>query len=108
MTTTDPRGREELTCADKAAAHAVLARARKLFADLAEALEAEIHRLRAEHQEDDGPIKTVTDLIQRNQKALQTVLDIEAKLLGRAAEAPQLDLEAARAEIARRLARLAV
>lgn len=85
--------------------------ARRVFADVSAFLELEIDRLfEIEHDEiDDDRIKRVTALIRENQRALLTVLDIEAKL-GRdtsAARAQMLDLEDARAEIESRLARLA-
>jgi len=88
-----------------------LDRARSLFSDLSEALEQEITRLRKLDRDANGTGATreVTDLVRENQKALGTVLDLEAKLLGKAVhETPgtTLDLEDARAEIARRLARL--
>ena len=116
MTPTDAmHGRREVPCAEQSTeVQSTLDRARTLFADLSKALEAEIDRLQFEERTADGEarLKIVTELIRQNQKALGTVLDIEAKLMRdpdgtggprRAA----LDLEDARAEIARRLARLA-
>ncbi|MCL5775594.1 hypothetical protein M1105_01115 [Limibaculum sp. FT325] len=85
-------------------------------------MEAETRRLRKRAREgapDDGEtdrkaeerLKIVADLANRTQKAWQTVNEIEVKLM-KAAEADVpgrtvIDLEAARAEIARRLDRLA-
>jgi hypothetical protein len=90
-----------------------LARARKLFADLSRSLDSKIDRLQAaQHNEtDDGRIRELNDLIRQNQKALQTVLDQEVRL-DRQADGQRrgervIDLADARAEIARRLARLA-
>lgn len=89
-----------------------LARARKLFAGLSRSLEAEIDWLEAalDGEPDDGRIKSLHDLIRQSQKALQTVLDQEARL-DRLADKQQpgegvIDLAEARAEITRRLARL--
>ncbi|MGF1445586.1 MAG: hypothetical protein ACFBRM_05230 [Pikeienuella sp.] len=88
-----------------------LTRAHRLFDELAEFLETEIHallELRVEDH-DEGRIKTVKNLIQLSQQALLKVIEIETKISD--SEAPKaartLDLEAARAEINRRLARLA-
>ncbi len=85
--------------------------AQKLFADVAAFLELEIDRLFDLDIEDhdEARIKTVKHLIQLNQQALLKVIEIEMKIgltqEGRAAQ--MLDLEDARAEIDRRLARLA-
>lgn len=116
MTTTDAiHGRPEFHGADQATeVQSTLDRARKLFAGLSKVLEAEIDRLQFAERTEEGEarLKAVTDLIRQNQKTLGTVLDIEAKLM-RDAERDarpgrvELDLEDARAEIARRLARLA-
>ncbi|MEM7505510.1 MAG: hypothetical protein AAF415_02100 [Pseudomonadota bacterium] len=88
-----------------------LATARRLFAALSKKLEFEIDQLQSEMVMDEARDRIVTDLIRRTQKALQTVLDIEVKLAGKpgpdAPEAPPVDLDQARAEIERRLARLA-
>jgi hypothetical protein len=90
-----------------------LIRARKLFADLSQSLDGEIDRLKtALDIETDGTwVKSLNELIRQNQKALLTVLDIEAKLMHEAKKARPgrdvIDLGEARAEIGRRLARLA-
>jgi hypothetical protein len=90
-----------------------LVRARRLFAGLSRSLEAEIDRLDAalDDETDDGRIKSLHDLIRQSQKALQTVLDQEVKLAREAdkqrPEEGVIDLAEARAEITRRLARLA-
>lgn len=94
-------------------AEAALACARNLFADLMAALEAEIARLRAAQSAtmEIDEVRRLDDLIRRNQKALQSVLDWQLKTRGPAqkarAGAGVIDLEEARREIARRLARLA-
>ena len=90
-----------------------LARARKLFAGLSRSLDGEIDRLQAamDTETNESRIKAMTELIRQNQKALQTVLDMEVKLTREAdKQGPGegvIDLAQARAEIARRLDRLA-
>ena len=91
----------------------ILARARKLFAGLSRSLEGEIDRLGTalETETEESRIKAMTELIRQNRKALQTVLDLEVKLM-RETDKQRLgegviDLAEARAEIARRLDRLA-
>ena len=90
-----------------------LACARKLFADLMCALEEEVDRLRAAQNAatEVEECRRLEDLVRRNQKALQSVLDCQLKLSRRAGRACPgegvIDLEAAREEIHRRLARLA-
>ena len=87
-----------------------LASARRIFADVAAFLELEIDRLFAlDVDEDAGRLTRVMDLIRQNQQALIKVLEMRHRL-GRetARECHQMiDLEAARAEIESRLARLA-
>jgi hypothetical protein len=91
----------------------ILARARKLFADLSRSLDGEIDRLQAalDTEHDDGRAEVLTGLIRQNQKALQTVLDMEAKQMREADKQRPgegvIDLVQARAEIACRLDRLA-
>jgi hypothetical protein len=85
--------------------------ARRVFADVSRFLETEIDQLfRAEiDPEDEKRLSAVLDLIKQNQQALLKVLDMRHKL-GRETETECrqfIDLEAARAEIDRRLARLA-
>lgn len=87
--------------------------ARRLFADVSAFLELELDRLFDIEVEgeslDEGRYKVVTDLIRQNQKALMMVLEIKAKL-GRdtaSDRARLVDLDDAREEITRRLARLA-
>ena len=113
MRTTDDLGRWGCEGADAQEPEtATLARARELFADLARGLAGEIDRLKAAHhaETDKSRIGELQDLITRSQKALQTVLTIEAKLM-RGAAAPssagKIDLADARDEIDRRLDRLA-
>jgi hypothetical protein len=96
---------------DAGGLEATLARAQKLFADVARFLESEIDRqFDAEFDPaDEARIRTVKALIQLNSQALLKVIEIEAKL-GHdisAATGQALDLEAARVEIDRRLARFA-
>lgn len=113
--TTDPEtGRRGDACADQLSETAsILANARRIFAGLAAALEAELDRLQfaEEHERDDDRLAIVADLIKRNEKALQSVVDIRIRLLKqldvRDLRTELIDLDEARAEIARRLARLA-
>lgn len=91
----------------------ILARARRLFAGLSRSLEGEIDRLRTnvETEPEESRIRSMTELIRQNQKVLQTVLDLEVKLM-RETEKQRpgegvIDLALARAEVARRLDRLA-
>jgi len=90
---------------------AVLARARRLFAEASAVLEREIADLSeiSATALDETRIKAIADLIRHTQKALMMTLEIEARLAREANGAGQtsLDLDDARAEIARRLARLA-
>ncbi len=114
MRTTDELGRWGGASTDKAAVDlSALARARKLFAGLSRSLDGEIDRLQAalNTEIDESRAKVMTELVRQNQKALQTVLDMEAKLMRKADEQRPgegvIDLALARAEITRRLARLA-
>lgn len=114
MRTTDDLGRWGGASADRAAGDlSTLARARKLFADLSSGLDGEIDRLRAslEPQTDESLIKARAELIRQNQKALQTVLDLELRLMreGQVQRPGEgvIDLDQAREEVARRLDRLA-
>lgn len=86
----------------------LMAKARKLLADTSALLELEIDRLFDVEAEAEDPdrIKTVRGLIAQTQKAMQMVLEIEAKAgLGKRDQSV-LDLEAAREEIIRRFDRL--
>jgi hypothetical protein len=111
--TTEDLGRRGGVCAEAAADDpSVLDRARKLFAGLSRGLDREIERLERalEAETDESRVRKLTDLIRLNQKALQIVLDHEGKLPGGARAGRGegvIDLAEARAEIARRLARLA-
>lgn len=87
--------------------------ARRLFADLSRGLEGMIDRLRTAY-EAETDIKRINELqeaIRQNQKALQSVLNMEGKLMPGPGKAGRgegvIDLAQARAEIARRLDRLA-
>jgi hypothetical protein len=111
--TTDDFGRWGGASGQKPAAElSVLNRARRLFADLSRGLQGEIDRLKALLADETGAtgIQSLTKMIRMNQKALQSVLDKEAELVGRTEGAPAgrevIDFAEARAEIARRLARL--
>ena len=103
-------GRRGEPCAP-ATVEETLARAQRVFADVAAFLETEIDRLFMTEADpaDEDRLRTVRDLITKNQQALRTVLEIEARLgrEGTVRAGQMLDLEAAREEIARRLARLA-
>jgi hypothetical protein len=91
----------------------ILARARKLFANLSRSLDGEIDRLETalEIETDGSRIDARAVLIRQNQKALQTVLDLEVKLMRETDKQRPgegvIDLAEARAEVARRLDRLA-
>ena len=114
MRTTDELGRWGGASTDKVAENlSTLARARKLFTDLSCSLDGEIDRLQAAKDTDTDVkrVKALDEVIRQNQKALQTVLDQEAKLM-READRQQpgegvIDLDRARAEISRHLDRLA-
>ena len=89
-----------------------LERARKLFDRLSSSLDAAIDRLDTELPKDGADrAKELGELVRQYQRILATVLELEAKLECEAAYARPgkdlIDLEAARTEIARRLARLA-
>lgn len=112
MRTTDDLGRWGGAPEGGAAAEpSVLNSAQKLLADLSRSLEGEIERLKALMRDEtsgtdfSGLMKT----IQMNQKALLTVLTQRTKLDEAEDGRPGrevIDLAEARAEIARRLARL--
>jgi hypothetical protein len=89
-----------------------LARARKLFASLSRALEGEIKRLKnASETEDESQARIRSGVIRQNQRALQLVLELEVNLIRETAKQRPgegvIDLVQARAEVARRLDRLA-
>ncbi len=114
MRTTDELGRWGGASTGEATEDlSTLARARKLFADLSRSLDGEIDRLQAgkDTENDKDRTKDLTDLVRQNQKALQTVLEQEAKLMRETDKQRPgegvIDLDQARAEIARRLDRLA-
>ena len=113
-TTEHMDGRGEDACADLVAeATSILDNARRLCADLAEALEAELDRLTSivNDDQDDKRIALVKALIRENRNALQAVVEIRVKLLRsmdvNALNTGLIDLDDARTEIARQLARLA-
>ena len=114
MRTTDEFGRWGGASTDESEGNlSALARARKLFTDLSRSLDGEIDRLQAakDTEVDLERAKALTGLIRTNQKTLQTMLDLEAKLMREAdRQRPGegvIDLAQARAELTRRLARLA-
>ena len=86
----------------------VLNRARKILADTAALLDLEIERFFAEEvdESDEKRLKRLRELIAQTQKGMQQILDIEMKsgltlLVG----GRELDLDHAREEILRRIAR---
>ena len=86
-----------------------LANAIDLYRDLSEALTARLSAIRRHDPANDGA-KGVGDSVRETHKALQTVLDYEARLGRRngtdtGGGALELDLAGARAEILARLAR---
>jgi len=110
-TTIDPRKGRHPSRREGRDVDDTLASARRIFADVSAFLELEIDRLFAVDVDpvDENRLKTVLDLIRQNQQALLKVLEMRQKL-GRelAPDCRQMiDLEAARAEIESRLARLA-
>ncbi len=114
MRTTDELGRWGGASTDEAAVNlSTLACARKLFAGLSRSLDGEIDRLQAalEAEDDQARAKALAGVIRTNQKTLQIVLDLEVKLMREAGRQRPgegvIDLAQARAEVTRRLARLA-
>ncbi len=112
--TTGVPGRRGGVCAEVSAEDlSTLDRARKLFAGVSRTLEREIESLETalKAETDTDRIDKLNDAIRMNQKALQNVLAMEAKLMPGAGGARRgegvIDLAEARAEIARRLDRLA-
>ncbi len=113
-------------CAAAPAGSTTFTRAVSLYDSLAAALEEAIKSLRARttqaaaEWEDSAPSKTLLELIKSHQKALQTVLDFQSRLLKEdrshrcaasglsANPAGVLDLQAARDEVRSRLACLVV
>ncbi|MEM7178743.1 MAG: hypothetical protein AAGD47_10035 [Pseudomonadota bacterium] len=98
---------------DDKAMMAVLRTTRKSLVSLAERLERMLDDdLRSGGEIlTDRQVKEVTSLINSTHKAMQQVGEIEGKLTGKVAkpipDPPCIDMEEARAEIERRLARLA-
>ncbi len=115
--TTEYLGRRGGVCAEAPAEElSTLDRARKLFAGLSRSLEGEIERLEAalDADTDKTRAKDLSDLVRITQKTLNTVLAAEVKLMRGAGKAQRgergegvIDFAEARAEVARRLARLA-
>lgn len=86
----------------------LLAHARQLYQNLAQELSRAIRVLHVDAE--DLTAKGRAETIKAHRKALQTVLDLELQLANKSQKpekANELDLEAARAEIYRRLDRLA-
>jgi tRNA A37 N6-isopentenylltransferase MiaA len=87
----------------------VLNRARKILADTAALLELEIERYFAEEvdESDEKRLKRLRELIAQTQKGMQQILDIETKSgLALLVGGRELDLDHAREEIMRRIARI--
>ena len=112
--TTEDLGRRGGVCAEGETDDlSTLDRARRLFARLSRGLEREIDRLESalEAETDKERMKELADTVRQSRKALQTVLDTECKLMRGAGGARRgegvIDLAEARAEITRRLDRLA-
>lgn len=99
MTTDIPAGESR--------AEEILGRARRHYAEISAALEAALERMK---QDQDGDLRAFSAAVQAHWKSLQTVLEREIELEKRAIErgeagrAGAIDLEAARAEVGRRLA----
>lgn len=95
----------------KAELEDVLAKTRRVLADVSTKLEAEIDRLdfAIEGEKDDKRQTALKEMSESARKTFRTVVDIEAKLgLSLYREGPEtLDLEAARVEILDKLAILA-
>ncbi|MEM7523765.1 MAG: hypothetical protein AAF360_08435 [Pseudomonadota bacterium] len=92
---------------DAATAARLLEHARKLYDDLSEELSLALDTLRSEQP--DPEAKGRAETIRSHRKALQTVLEIQIQFVKQNEErgAPDaIDLQAARAEIIRRLDRL--
>lgn len=112
MRTTDDPGRWGVASGQGPAEEpSILNSARKLLADLSLSLEGEIERLKALMRDETGTTdgKALIETLRQNRKALQTVLDQRAKFGDAEGGRPGrevIDLGEARAEIARRLARL--
>lgn len=87
----------------------VLNRARRILADTSALLEHEIERLFETEIDvsDEEQMKRIKNLIAQTQKCVQQVLDIEAEAgLSVTDSSNSLDLDEAREEITRRIARL--
>lgn len=94
-----------------AAVRRAFERACALYDEFATTLTGIIMRLRAQDDANSALERRELDLIKAHQKAVLMVLDFEAQLLkrriGAAADGEiRIDLDAARAEIARRIARI--
>lgn len=108
--TTDQIGRRGAVGCSDAIGDRVLEHARTLYAGLAEALHDQLFHVRCDAAAavSESDIAKTSDLVKRHEMALQTVLNLQAKLLPPPRQAADgLDLEAARREIFQRLARLA-
>ncbi len=89
----------------------VLNRARKILADTMALLDLEIERYFGEEIEetDEKRLTHIKSLITQTQKAMQQILDIETKAgLALLVGGRELDLDHAREEILRRIARITV
>jgi hypothetical protein len=111
--TTDELGRWGGASTDGAAENlSTLDRARKLFAGLSRSLDGEIDRIQSavESEPDEEQIRKLNGTIRENWRTLNTILELEAKLMRKAdkqsTDEGVIDLAQAREEIARRLSRL--
>ena len=89
----------------------VLNHARKILADTCVLLDHEVDTQFATEIDgrDEERLKKIKGLIVSTQKAIQQILDIEAKLrLSQAVDGRELNVEEAREEIMRRIARISV
>ncbi|MEX2520478.1 MAG: hypothetical protein WD969_14245 [Paracoccaceae bacterium] len=98
-----------LTPGEALGADRLLTHARQLYHNLAGELAKALRVLNSGVE--DEAAKGRADTIRAHRKALQTVLDLELQLArdtGKAETTHEIDIEAARTEIHRRLARLAI
>lgn len=114
MTTTQAKaGRGGGVCSDKKAIMAVMRITRKTLASLAVKLETMLDEgfEGPTEKETADRMKTIQGLTLSMHRAMQTVIDIEDQIHGRKSaripDPPVLNMDEARAEIERRLARLA-
>ena len=110
MNTTQAKGRGGHVCADEGVLETSLRLTRKQLIATSKYLEQKLDELfESERDFDDEKVKLIQSAIEKTQKAMQTVMDLEAKLKAREAgdSGAAINLDEARAEIESRLARLA-